>query len=194
LLLLLGSLLVTGLGFLIASVAHDLMSVMGWGIVAIVAMSLPAFSVLLPGLTTGWVRAIPSYYLVDAMNQVLNYGAGWAEVSGHLLALALFAALFLALGDRGAAKEVSMSLRRIGVLLGKELIWGPKGFLFIMAVAAPLILSLADQSARRHFFSGKPRLGVFGGRVNRSWWRPARAEGLVLEEVETEGALRERSQ
>ena len=97
-LLLLGSLLVTGLGFLIASVARDLMSVMGWGIVAIVAMSLPAFSVLLPGLTTGWVRAIPSYYLVDAMNQVLNYGAGWAEVSGHLLALALFAALFLALG------------------------------------------------------------------------------------------------
>jgi ABC-2 type transport system permease protein len=97
-LLLLGAFLVTGLGFLIASVAHDLMSVMGWGVVAIVAMSLPAFSVLLPGLTTGWVRAIPSYYLVDGMNQVLNYGAGWEEVGGNLLALALLSALFLALG------------------------------------------------------------------------------------------------
>jgi ABC-2 type transport system permease protein len=98
LLLLLGSLLVTGVAFLIASVASDMMSVMGWGIVAVLVMSLPAFSVLVPGLTTSWVRVIPTYYLVDGVYRVVNYGAGWADMSQNLLALLLFSALFLALG------------------------------------------------------------------------------------------------
>lgn len=98
LLLLLGSLLVTGVAFLIASVASDMMSVMGWGIVAVLVMSLPAFSVLVPGLTTAWVRVIPTYYLVDGVYRVVNYGAGWADMSQNLLALLLFSVVFLALG------------------------------------------------------------------------------------------------
>lgn len=98
LLLFLGSLLVTGVAFLIASVASDMMSVMGWGIVAVLVMGLPAFSVLVPGLTTAWVRVIPTYYLVDGVYRVVNYGAGWADVSQNLLALLLFSVVFLALG------------------------------------------------------------------------------------------------
>lgn len=96
--LLLGSLLVTGVGFLIASVAKDMLSVMGWGVLGIIGMSLPAFTVLLPGLTTDWVKIIPSYYLVNAVYQVVNYGWGWAEVGGDLLALFGFAAAFFLLG------------------------------------------------------------------------------------------------
>lgn len=98
LILLLGSLLVTGIAFLIASVSKDMMSVMGWGILAILAMSLPAFTVLIPGLTTDWVKIIPSYYLVDAVYHVANSGWGWADVGQHLIALVGFALLFLALG------------------------------------------------------------------------------------------------
>lgn len=96
--LLLGALMVTGLGFLIASVATDLMSVMGWGMLGILVMALPAFSVLIPGLTTGWVKVIPSYYLVNTVYQVANYDWGWTEASRDLLALLLFAGLFLGLG------------------------------------------------------------------------------------------------
>jgi len=96
--LLLGSIMVTGLGFLIASVASDLLSVMGWGIMGILALSLPAFSVLIPGLTTGWVKAIPSYYLVNTVHQVINYGWGWTEAASDLLALLLFSLFFLGLG------------------------------------------------------------------------------------------------
>ena len=98
LILLLGSLLVTGIAFLIASVAKDMMSVMGWGILAILVMSLPAFTLLIPGLTTSWVKVIPSYYLVDSVYQVMNSGWGWADVGQHILALVGFALLFLALG------------------------------------------------------------------------------------------------
>jgi ABC-2 type transport system permease protein len=98
LLLLLGSVFVTGVAFLIASVASDMMSVMGWGIVGVLVMSLPAFSVLVPGLTTGWVRIIPTHYLVDGVYRVVNHGAGWADMSQNLLALLLFSVVFLALG------------------------------------------------------------------------------------------------
>jgi hypothetical protein len=53
-----------------------------------------------------------------------------------------------------------MSLRRIGVLLRKELIWGPKSFLFIMALVVPVVLTLVIQLLVGSFFSGKPALGV----------------------------------
>lgn len=96
--LLLGSLLVTGIGFLIASVTKDMMSVMGWGILTIMAMSLPAFTVLIPGLTTDWVKIIPSYYLINVVTQVVNYGWGWAEAGRDMLILLALALLFFALG------------------------------------------------------------------------------------------------
>lgn len=98
LILFLGSLLVTGIAFLIATVAKDMMSVMGWGMLAILTMSLPAFAVLIPGIATQWVRIIPSYYLVDLVYQVLNNGWGWGDAAANLLLLAGFAAAFLAIG------------------------------------------------------------------------------------------------
>ncbi len=95
----LGALLVTGVGFLMATVASDLLSVLGWGMLAILIMALPALGVLIPGFMSDWVRIIPSYYLVNTVYQVLNEpGWGWAQAWPDLLALALFALLFLALG------------------------------------------------------------------------------------------------
>ncbi|MBE2201858.1 MAG: ABC transporter permease [Anaerolinea sp.] len=96
--LLIGSIMVTGLGFLIASVARDLMSVMGWSMLGILLLALPALSMLVPGLTTNWVKTIPSFYLVNTVYQVTNYGWGWADAGQDLLALLLFATLFLGLG------------------------------------------------------------------------------------------------
>jgi ABC-2 type transport system permease protein len=85
--LLIGSLLVTGLGFLVASISKDMMTVMGYGMVVLIVMGIPAFNVLLPGLTTDWIRILPSYYLVDTVHQVLNFGAGWGEVASNLAIL-----------------------------------------------------------------------------------------------------------
>ncbi len=96
--LLLGSMLVTGLGFLIASFARDLMSVMGWGMLAIIILTMPAFTAFIPGLVTNWVKVIPSYYIVDTLYRVMNFEAGWADVGQNLLALLAFALLFFGLG------------------------------------------------------------------------------------------------
>lgn len=96
--LLLGSLLVTGVGFLIASFAKDLMSVMGWGIVFMLLFALPSFTVLLPGIVSSWVQYIPSYHVVQPLYLLVNYNVGWADIATHLAVVLATAVATLALG------------------------------------------------------------------------------------------------
>jgi ABC-2 type transport system permease protein len=96
--LLLGSLLVTGLGFLLASVATDIMSVMAWGVPIILLLALPAFSLLLPGITTDWVKILPSHYLIETVYEAATLNLGWADAGTTLLILAAFSLAFMGLG------------------------------------------------------------------------------------------------
>ena len=96
--LLLGALLTTGIGFMLASVARDMMSVMAWGVVTLIVLIIPALMVLLPGLATTWIRLIPSYYLVDTVHRALNFGADWGAVWQNLLVLLATAVAFFWLG------------------------------------------------------------------------------------------------
>lgn len=103
--LLLGAVLATAVGFLIAAVGKDMMSVLGWGIPAIILLSVPAFGVMFPGTVTAWAQVLPSYYLVDTVHRVLNMAATWGQVWPNLLILfgfdlALLAAGILALKRR----------------------------------------------------------------------------------------------
>lgn len=93
--LLLGALMATSIGFLMASVSRDMMSSIGWGIVAMVVLSIPAFGVLFPGTVTTWGKALPSYYLIDTIHRVANFAAGWGEVWPNLLILTGINGLFL---------------------------------------------------------------------------------------------------
>jgi ABC-2 type transport system permease protein len=88
--LLLGGMLATGTGFLIASLAKDMMSVMAWGMVAVIIFMVPTFGIMFPGATSGWVKAIPSFYLADTIHQATNFGAGWGDIWQNLLILAGF--------------------------------------------------------------------------------------------------------
>lgn len=96
--LLAGSLLVTGTAFLLASVSRDMMSVMAWGILVILVFTIPAFDVLMPGAISDWIKVIPSYYLVDAVYRVINVGADAAAVATNLVVLFATAVAFLILG------------------------------------------------------------------------------------------------
>jgi ABC-2 type transport system permease protein len=82
-----------------------------------------------------------------------------------------------------------MSLRRIGVLLRKELIWGPKSFLFIMALVVPVVLTLVIQLLVGSFFSGKPALGVADEGQSGFVALVAEIDGLVLRQYESAAAL-----
>ncbi|MBA7643592.1 hypothetical protein ES703_51323 [subsurface metagenome] len=53
-----------------------------------------------------------------------------------------------------------MSLKRVGILLGKELWQGPKNFLFVWVIVMPIIISLVVSLIFGTLFTEKPELGV----------------------------------
>lgn len=53
-----------------------------------------------------------------------------------------------------------MTLRRVGILLGKELVQGPKNFIFIWAVVAPIVISLIFSLVFGTLLTDKPKLGM----------------------------------
>jgi ABC-type multidrug transport system permease subunit len=96
--LLLGAFLVTGIGFLMGAAGKDMLSVMSWGILAMIVLMVPAFGVIFPGTMTAWAKLIPSFYLVDSLHQVINFGAGWEQVAGNMLILLAWIAVLLSAG------------------------------------------------------------------------------------------------
>lgn len=53
-----------------------------------------------------------------------------------------------------------MNLKRVGILLGKELWQGPRNFIFVWALVMPIIISLVVSLIFGTLFSAKPKLGV----------------------------------
>jgi ABC-2 type transport system permease protein len=96
--LVIGSVMVVGGGFLLASLARDVMSVTGWGVLILILLAIPGFGAAIPGLISDWARVIPSYYLTDTVSRVANYSAGWGEVGANLAILAGFTAVIIWLG------------------------------------------------------------------------------------------------
>jgi ABC-2 type transport system permease protein len=86
-LLLMGAALATGISFLISARARDFMSVLAWSFPILIILIIPTFTVIFPGLVTGWVKVIPSYYLVDAVHRAANFGSGWGDIWEGLLIL-----------------------------------------------------------------------------------------------------------
>ncbi len=84
---LLGAAMATAIAFVIASLGKDFMSVMAWGMLIFIILAVPAFGVMFPGAVTGWIKIIPSYYLVDSVHRVSNFGAGWTDVWNNLVIL-----------------------------------------------------------------------------------------------------------
>ena len=71
----------------------------------IIPMMFPGFSILLPGLSTGWMEFIPSHYFVDSLHRIINFGAGWADVAGNLTLLLLIGAASMAVGTAAIMRK-----------------------------------------------------------------------------------------
>ena len=89
--LIIGSVMVVGTGFLLASLVRDVMAVTGWGMLILILLAVPGFGTVIPGLVSDWAKVIPSYYLTDTVSRVANYGAGWGDIGMNLVILAGFA-------------------------------------------------------------------------------------------------------
>lgn len=96
--LIIGSVMVVGTGFLLASLARDVMAVTGWGMLILILFAVPGFGVAIPELLSDWARVIPSFYLTDTVSRVASYGASWGDVGMNLVILAGFTALVIWVG------------------------------------------------------------------------------------------------
>lgn len=96
--LLLGSIMVTGLAFLIASISKDMMSVMAWGTLLMIVLFIPAFTVIFPGPVSGWIKVIPSFFLVDTLHRAVNFDIGWSGNLNNIMFLIGFNIIFVFLG------------------------------------------------------------------------------------------------
>jgi len=105
--LVLGAVLVTAVAFIVASVSRDFMSVLGWGMLAFIIATIPSFGVLFPGAVTGWVKVIPTYYLVDAVHRAANFNAGWGDLWADLVILAACCAAAAWLGIFALRRRLS---------------------------------------------------------------------------------------
>lgn len=108
----LGAIMVTGMAFLIASVAKDVMSVVAWGTLVVMILSIPAVTILFPGPVPGWIKAIPSFFIVDTLHRAVNFKTeiGW---SGHLDNFSLmiaFSIAFIFLGILTLKRKVKCTL------------------------------------------------------------------------------------
>jgi ABC-2 type transport system permease protein len=103
--LLLGSIMTTAIGFLIGSVAKDFMSVLAWGMIIFILLVIPAFGVMFPGAVTGWIKFVPSYYLIDMVHRVSSFGAGLGDVWTNILILLAFSAVIFVIGTLGIRRK-----------------------------------------------------------------------------------------
>lgn len=93
-----GAILVTSVAMIAGSAGKELMSTMLLGMVMLLPLAVPAFAVLFPGEPAAWVKALPSYGIVQIVFDVTVLGAGWADILRPLLILAAWC---LALGLAG---------------------------------------------------------------------------------------------
>ncbi|MGC9088862.1 MAG: ABC transporter permease [Caldisericia bacterium] len=98
LLLFLGSLFAISVGFLIGSIAKDMMSIIGYGFVIFILILTPSFNVLAPGTLSSWVKIIPAYFLVDGLNKIINFNTSFLNLLPNILILIITSGILLFFG------------------------------------------------------------------------------------------------
>lgn len=83
-----------------------------------------------------------------------------------------------------------MSIRRIAILLEREVVRGPKNFLFIFAIIVPVVLSLLVNLIFGAYFVAKPKLGVADLGSSQFVAKAQEVESIRLEEYTSVEAMR----
>ncbi len=84
-----------------------------------------------------------------------------------------------------------MNPRRVGILLFREVVQGPKGFVFIFAVIVPLLMSFVLLLVFGTLFEEKPRLGIADAGDSQLVHSAAAMDAFTLQPYASDAALRE---
>lgn len=104
---LLGAVLMAGVALLTGSAGRDFMTTLFLGVLFLVPLMVPAFTLLFPGSASAWVQALPSYGIVQAIVGAASYGQGFAELAGHFATAALWTVAVFALGWLTLSRKVA---------------------------------------------------------------------------------------
>jgi ABC-2 type transport system permease protein len=91
--ILLGSLLFTGVAMLIGAAGKGFLDQLIYALLFTIPLLIPAFATLFPGTASSWIRMIPSFPLVGLLMGVTVDLAGWSESLPALAATALWSVL-----------------------------------------------------------------------------------------------------
>ncbi|MDW7739056.1 MAG: ABC transporter permease [Bacillota bacterium] len=94
----LGSLLFTAVAMLVGAAGKDFIGQLMFSMLFIIPLMIPSFAVLFPGSVATWVRALPSYPIVNLLYEVTIHGATWADSYTSLLYAALWVLIIFAAG------------------------------------------------------------------------------------------------
>ncbi|MDA3935558.1 MAG: ABC transporter permease [Actinomycetota bacterium] len=77
--ILIGSMMFTGVSMIVGSAGKDFMGQLFYSMLFVIPLIIPTFSVLYPGSAATWVKAIPTFPVMDVLVGATIYGATWAE-------------------------------------------------------------------------------------------------------------------
>lgn len=97
--LFLGTLFTISIGFLIGSIAKDIMSIIGYGFLIFIIFLIPSFNILAPGSLTSWVKTIPSYYIADGLHKIINFGSTLKDINFNILILIITQGILFLIGS-----------------------------------------------------------------------------------------------
>jgi ABC-2 type transport system permease protein len=96
--LLLGAVLVTGIALIVGSWGQDFIGMIFLAMAFMIPLMIPAFAELFPGTASPWLKAMPTYPLVQSIVGATSGEATWSDVAGELALLALWCAVALGAG------------------------------------------------------------------------------------------------
>ncbi|MGC1121290.1 MAG: ABC transporter permease [Candidatus Methanofastidiosia archaeon] len=104
---LLGAILSVTLGLFLGSLTENITGSYIYVGVPLLILILPGLVILLPGASLSVMKAIPTYYLVDAVNQILNHGARLSDVLRDFAVVGLCDIIFFFLGVTALRRRYS---------------------------------------------------------------------------------------
>ncbi|MFQ5891494.1 MAG: ABC transporter permease [Candidatus Methanofastidiosia archaeon] len=94
----LGAVMFVGLALFLGSLTKNITTSIIYVAVPMLILLLPGMLILIPDVSLSTVRFIPTYHLVNAFNQILNYGAELSDVWDDFLVIVFLDVVFFILG------------------------------------------------------------------------------------------------
>jgi hypothetical protein len=84
LLVFLGAAMMSALGMISGSAGRDFINTVFYGRILMVPLMIPILWALFPGSASLWVKALPSYGLIEGMMGAVAYGRGWRDLAPYM--------------------------------------------------------------------------------------------------------------